>query len=244
MKIQILSDLHYEINRYFTLQKEDFVGDVIILAGDICDMPGSRFEHLPDIPVIHVLGNHEHYGKVFNDTKDRISRGWRTLGKSNVQVLNNEVHYEGYDTRFLCTTLWTNFVTEHGENQAAECRRGMNDFYQIREFSLARWMDEHERAVAWLKEELTKGFSGKTVVVTHHAPSFKSNSPKYGSSTIRAGFCVDLEYLMQDYSIDLWIHGHTHEPSDYMVSSTRVVCNPLGYGPENPRFQESLVVEI
>ena len=29
--------------------------------------------------------------------------------------------------------------------------------------------------------------------------------------------------------IKLWTHGHTHHEFDYMVGSTRVVCNPRGY---------------
>jgi len=29
--------------------------------------------------------------------------------------------------------------------------------------------------------------------------------------------------------IKLWTHGHTHEEFDYMVGTTRVVCNPRGY---------------
>ena len=27
----------------------------------------------------------------------------------------------------------------------------------------------------------------------------------------------------------MWVHGHTHERYDYMIGSTRVVCNPRGY---------------
>ena len=27
----------------------------------------------------------------------------------------------------------------------------------------------------------------------------------------------------------LWIHGHMHNRSDYMIGDTRIVCNPRGY---------------
>lgn len=243
MKIQVLSDLHYEFNEGYYLKKEHFVGDVIVLAGDICSLPDHRFADLPDVPVIHVLGNHEHYGKNFVDTKRKTEDAWLRLGKENVSVLNNQVRVED-GVRFLCTTLWTDFLTEDKMYQMAECKRGMNDFYQIRNFTTATWIYENDVAVTWLKQELAKEHEGKTVVVTHHAPSFKSNGEWYRNSSIRAGFCTDMEYLMKEEKIDLWIHGHTHEPADYMVGSTRVVCNPLGYRAENPRFQESLVVEI
>jgi hypothetical protein len=34
---------------------------------------------------------------------------------------------------------------------------------------------------------------------------------------------------MDHPQIKLWTHGHTHEDFDYMVGSTRIVCNPRGY---------------
>jgi hypothetical protein len=37
------------------------------------------------------------------------------------------------------------------------------------------------------------------------------------------------EYIMDHPQIKLWTHGHTHEDFDYMLRSTRVVCNPRGY---------------
>ena len=37
------------------------------------------------------------------------------------------------------------------------------------------------------------------------------------------------EFIMDHPQIKLWTHGHTHEPFDYMVGETRIVCNPRGY---------------
>jgi hypothetical protein len=46
-------------------------------------------------------------------------------------------------------------------------------------------------------------------------------------------------------SVSLWIHGHTHESFDYVVNSTRVVCNPRGYAPMelNEAFDPVLTVD-
>jgi Icc-related predicted phosphoesterase len=46
------------------------------------------------------------------------------------------------------------------------------------------------------------------------------------------------------YQPALWVHGHVHNSCDYRVGATRVVCNPHGYGLENPNFNAALVVEI
>ena len=37
------------------------------------------------------------------------------------------------------------------------------------------------------------------------------------------------EFILDHPEIKLWTHGHTHEDFDYMIGSTRVVCNPRGY---------------
>jgi hypothetical protein len=37
------------------------------------------------------------------------------------------------------------------------------------------------------------------------------------------------EFILDHPQIKLWTHGHTHEDFDYMIGSTRVVCNPRGY---------------
>jgi hypothetical protein len=34
---------------------------------------------------------------------------------------------------------------------------------------------------------------------------------------------------MNNPQIKVWTHGHTHETFDYMVGTTRIVCNPRGY---------------
>lgn len=42
----------------------------------------------------------------------------------------------------------------------------------------------------------------------------------------------------------LWVHGHTHVGLDYRTGQTRVICNPHGYGNENPAFDPALVIDI
>jgi hypothetical protein len=71
----------------------------------------------------------------------------------------------------------------------------------------------------------------KYVVVGHHCPSFKSVHPKYAHDKImNAAFASDLDdFIAYRPQIKLWTHGHTHEPFDYTIGTTRIVCNPRGY---------------
>lgn len=80
---------------------------------------------------------------------------------------------------------------------------------------------------------------GKTVVVTHHAPSARSLRFQ------EAAYASHLDHLVAQ--ADLWVHGHTHVAVDYMVgASGRVVSNPRGYAGREPvrEFDPCFVVEV
>jgi Icc-related predicted phosphoesterase len=74
-------------------------------------------------------------------------------------------------------------------------------------------------------------FDRKYVVVGHHAPSKASTHPRYQNDTLmNGGYSSSLdEFIIDHPQIKLWTHGHTHEDFDYMIGSTRIVCNPRGY---------------
>ena len=73
--------------------------------------------------------------------------------------------------------------------------------------------------------------SNKYVVVGHHAPSKASTHPRYRTEVIMNGAYSSRldQFILDNPQIKLWTHGHTHEEFDYMIGSTRVVCNPRGY---------------
>jgi Calcineurin-like phosphoesterase len=94
------------------------------------------------------------------------------------------------------------------------------------------WLAEQVReqalvCQAWLQQTLNTPFDGKTVVVTHFAPSLRSSDPRYGMVPGTAGFCNALDPLLAH--AQLWLHGHLHCPSDYEHAGCRVLANPRGY---------------
>ena len=94
------------------------------------------------------------------------------------------------------------------------------------------WLAEQVReqalvCQAWLQPTLNTPFDGKTVVVTHFAPSLRSSDPRYGLVPGTAGFCNALDALLAH--AQLWLHGHLHCQSDYEHAGCRVVANPRGY---------------
>jgi predicted phosphodiesterase len=252
MKLNILSDLHLGQG---ALAAPDNDADLVILAGDVA-RPARAIEWAASLrkPVLYVPGNHEFYGGSIDGTLATL----RTLcANTNVRLLDDDVVELG-GVRFVGSTLWTDFMlqgADRRERAMQEGQRFMRDFSRIRanEYSPAVFTPADSAArfalhARFLAEQLAKPFAGRTVVITHHAPSAKSIHPRFRDSLLNACFISDLEHLLNRARVDLWIHGHTHDSFDYAVGGTRVVCNPRGYAvngvDENAHFDPDLIVEV
>lgn len=247
MKLHVLNDLHIEFAKFEPPATD---ADVVVLAGDI----GVGLEGLywaeacfAGKPVIYVPGNHEFYHHDIT-----LIEEMKACAADSIHVLDDdEVDIGG--VRFLGCVLWTDFalfgeVDKYFAMQRA--RQGMNDFAIIqcrgRRFTPEDALRRHAASRNWLANRLTEPFDGKTVVVTHHAPSSGSVSPRFAHDPLTPAFVSNLEELMGGNRVALWIHGHTHDPFDYQVRGTRVVCNPRGYAPYDltPDFRPGFVVAV
>jgi Icc-related predicted phosphoesterase len=90
---------------------------------------------------------------------------------------------------------------------------------------------EFKAMVDYIRTVIEGKFDEKFVVVGHHAPSRQSTHPRYQDDTLMNGaYSSSLdEFILDHPQIKLWTHGHTHEDFDYMLGTTRVMCNPRGY---------------
>ena len=248
MRLQILGDLHLEFGPVEIAATD---ADVIVLAGDIAvGRQGCQWarEQFPQRPIIYVLGNHEFYRRSLPELTESLQR--ETEG-SNLRLLeNNAVEIGGY--RFLGCTLWTDFGVGHNPEAAMSAAEEMMNDYRIitnsAEQRVLRARDTvklHKASVSWLKAELGKGDPSRTIVVTHHAPSHRSEAPYHANSPLNAAFTSNLDSLVEQSAVPLWIHGHTHYNADYKIGSTRVLTNQRGYPGEGCRgFDPALVVEV
>jgi hypothetical protein len=102
---------------------------------------------------------------------------------------------------------------------------------RVARFSPEDAVEEYDKFVNYIRTIIQGRFDHKFVVVGHHAPSRLSTHPRYAADTImNGGYSSNLdEFIMDHPQIRLWTHGHTHEDFDYMIGSTRIVCNPRGY---------------
>ena len=186
---------------------------------------------------VMVMGNHEHYGFKYHKTYDHI----KSQLPDNIHLLENET-YELGGVTFLGATLWTD-MNKGDEITLWQMKSMMNDYRQITAntngnyFRLQpeRTMTDHYKTMEYFKTVIAnrraEGNGGPVVVVTHHAPSKMSTKPRYQNDTIMNGaYSSDLsEFLLDHPEMKVWTHGHTHDNFDYMIGSTRIICNPRGY---------------
>jgi len=233
--------------------------DAVILAGDIDIAAAAAYAGevaaALELPVILVAGNHEFYDGEVAAVRAALRR--RAADLEHVHFLDETVvtlDLTGTAVRFLGTTLWSDFALFGAERRQADmaaAARMISDFHLISHAGGRRFLPEdaaaqHQRSLAWLRRELARPFAGTTVVVTHHAPSFRSVPARYANDPTSTAFASWLEDLVAGSGAALWVHGHMHESFRYRISETEVLCNPRGYMPAdtNPDFRVDLVVEV
>jgi len=190
----------------------------------------ERFKH-----VVLIMGNHEHYHGDFVKSAN-IIRG--TFGDlHNVHFLDKEWRIIN-GVLFYGGTLWTDMNGEDIET-LHRVRFMMNDFNCVKNitedgktvFMPEDAVEDHFAFRRGLDEVLALHPNLPTVVVGHHAPSKASTHPRYKNEIVMNGaYSSNLDnFILDRRQIKLWTHGHTHEDFDYMIGTTRVVCNPRGY---------------
>ena len=271
MKITVVSDLHLEFGDLDLRNIQS--ADVLVLSGDI--VIGADLNH-PEVStyyektkmmrgfvqrckaefphVVAVAGNHEFYHSRYDKALVEISEMYQEYGVHFLDASKVMID----DVMFIGGTLWSDFnkadaLTLH-TTQAM-----MNDFVIIkwedkinnvyRKFKPQDALNIHNHTKQYLINEFSNlNAEQKVVVVSHHAPTHSSTHPRYREDhLVNGAYRSDLSDLILDNpQIKLWTHGHTHNSFDYMVGTTRVVCNPRGYAryDENEYFDRNKTVEI
>lgn len=233
MKLAIVSDLHIEFRNvhefYQLIEKINGCGaDHVLHAGDLS--PGAIMRDFflsgMEIPWTYVAGNHDYYGHPLDD-----SHGTVTL-KGGL--------------RLTYATLWTDFKKNDPlvmnafpsyMNDAKLIKKRAGDPQSI----ATQLYNQHVRHFQYIKDKQPD------IVMTHHAPSFQSmvEAFKHEFPSNYYYFSDYDQFIEDNPKIKLWVHGHTHAKKDYMIGSTRIVCNPLGY-PSEQKVQDytPLIVEV
>lgn len=266
MKFRLVSDLHLDFSQYVIPELPDDKMTVLLIAGDICegrylttltsflDNHAHRF-----LSILFVLGNHDYYGVNFYLHGEKVAREIFD-NYANVGFLDNNTFRVNEDTVVIGSVLWTDF--ENGNPIAmGNANRCMADYmwiyadesgYAPIRITPVEIYNKHLMDRAYLKAAISKekNLGRKVVVLTHHAPTWKSVGDGFEGDALNSAFVSDLSDLILDTKPDVWCHGHTHSARDYMVGDTRVLCNPRGYRTrkddrgEQTHWDANLVFEI
>ena len=252
MNIQYCSDLHLEFPENKAFLKENPllpIGNILLLAGDIVpyalmdkhkdffDYVADNFEFTYWIP-----GNHEYY---YSDVTQRSGTFSENI-RSNVVLLNNQALILE-KTRFVFSTLWSRINPAY----QFQIERSMSDFHVIKyngfRFSADRFNQLHSDCINFLKPELERAFEGKTIVVSHHMPTFMNYPPKFKGDVLNDAFAAELSVLIERTQPQYWIFGHTHgDIPDFEIGKTKLLTNQLGYVKynEHAAFRNSVCINL
>lgn len=260
MRLQVVSDLHLEFQD--PVQDKHLFGErlcpkagrpeLLVLAGDIVNLKDRpRVEQMLEqvskrwTDAIWVMGNHEYVG-VNPAGAEQLLEDLRVPSNVEVVVRPRTITYKGLQMH--CGTLWyaraaVEAAVINPDNGLYTNKRGrLVQFFDYREIlgAAAQRYELHDRMIGLLQDELLEG----DVVVTHHLPHPRCTPARFRGEVEDCFFMSDQGALIAERGPALWLHGHTHDPVDFEVSSpgpndqrrvTRVVANPWGYPGERAK---------
>lgn len=193
--------------------------------------------------VLFVIGNHEPYHSNWDDVKTRLNLFGNDMQNQFLEgkILGEFIILDQTrcDLSPTATVLGCTLFSGIKIEQMHSVSHGLNDFYQIEDWSVDSHHRTHHADLAWLNEqvELISRLepSRKIIILTHHSPctSKEAMDPKHRGSSISSGFATDMssEPCWTNKNVVVWAFGHTHFNCDFQDAKTgkRVVSNQRGY---------------
>lgn len=252
MKIQFCSDLHlefYENKEFLKSNPLQAMGDILLLAGDIVpfvvkDKHADFFSYVSDNfqRTYWIPGNHEYY---YFDIAEKYGILNEKI-RSNVYLVNN-VSVKHNDVKFIFSTLWSKI---NSINQWT-IQQSMSDFRVIKFkneiFTPFHYNQLYQESFEFIEKELIQNEQEKTIVVSHHVPTFFNYPDKYKGDVLNDAFAVELYDFIEKSKINYWIFGHHHQNiPDFKIGDTMLVTNQVGYVKYNEhlQFMNNRVIEL
>jgi hypothetical protein len=149
----------------------------------------------------------------------------------------------------LGCTLWSHVSPEAEIN----VKQQLNDFYQVKDWTLEKYLRAHAEDVAWLNSQIQMIREAEphrdVVIFSHHAPTMRlTSAPWYDDSDVRTAFSTEMTVQpCWAKPLKLWAFGHTHWNCDFEKDGVRIVSNQRGYeGSESRKsnFKEDKVLVV
>ncbi len=226
MIIRVMSDLYLNAAPMHIPESKHDSESILVLAGDIgtnstviswIKKVATRFQH-----VVYVLGNHEYHNQEMTVLDEMMLDAMPT----NVHLLIRDSIIIN-DVRFIGATLWSDYPKANPMERA----KIDSDIKNIR--------NHHSKDKNYIASSLARPYSGKTIVVTHHNPSLS-----LVNDALKYAYASDQDHWFDQFDIDIWICGHTHESGISKINDTQIIQNCRGYPGELTGFEPELQVLV
>ncbi|EFR04171.1 Ser/Thr protein phosphatase superfamily protein [Nannizzia gypsea CBS 118893] len=240
-RIQVLSDLHLEVNNEYRTFSIPVAAPFLVLAGDIgqlidyedylhfLSVQCTQFQH-----VYLVLGNHEFYGLSRQDglkLAARLEQEAQLHGKLSILNRTRAELPGSPNIILLGCTLQSRIPPESVDAVSGRVR----DFQRILNWSIANHNAEHTRDTEWLADQIKSINDEKKdatiMIITHHAPCIRESSrPDQVDNPWTCSFATELFDKAAVFSqVQFWVFGHTHYTTSFVKEGVRLVSNQRGY---------------
>jgi predicted phosphohydrolase len=239
--IKFCSDLH--INKYYPHYPsvkdlfdttDKFIADVCIIIGDVTYYEVIKFykkflKYLSEYFTLLVLipGNHEYYNNTaVKKSMKELDSTAKILTKDikNLEILNNKYIDIG-DIRIFGSVLWS-YLPQNAPQRNLPIYNDNKDLLSRDEFNMLNYS-----CVTALQNciEQTKKDDKELIVVTHYAPTFDMY-PNQTKDLMDYWYCNELDNLINENNMKVWLFGHTHTPYKKLINGTLVMSNPYVNG--------------
>ena len=224
MKLYYISDIHLEHRKEIPIiLPED--NSYLALCGDIGFPSDSNYKEFLDIHsklflhIFLITGNHEYYGKMgINNINELIQS---IVDKYNNITFLNQSYVIIDNIKFIGCTLWSDV----SQIEDIEDRNDYRYVFNRGQIITPKDITElHFNMKEFLRQEIENS-NYKTIILTHHAPTFGMLAQMDKFSGCYASNCDDLI----KYPVSHWISGHTHSCKEFIIDNILCVSNCMGY---------------
>ena len=274
MKIDILSDLHFDNYFYGKYTKDDVIsfysqiidfkncGDVLVIAGDLGHNNHQNIKILKILKefyknIVCVLGNHDYYLvdkesiSLFKKSLERVSNMRELINKQeNIYCLDGDIieidgiKFGGCNGWYNEGYLQVNYPDEFFPKYSTNIMWQNSTPDYINILEIENFDDFYEME----KPKIERVYKECDVMITHINPSVKDENmnSKYKNNLSNTFFCFDGEEYLKNKSMKYWIFGHNHDVIEYKEHNVTCICNPVGYHNEsgNGKWIEIKQIEI
>ncbi len=271
MKIDILSDLHFDNYFYNKYTNDDVVkfysqfidfnncGDVLVIAGDLGHNNNQNIKILKILKqfyknIVCVLGNHDYYltGKenksLFKGSYERVDNMRALINKvEGMYCLDGDI-VEIDGIKFGGANGWYNegFLQVNYPHKFFQ-KYSTNIMWQncTPDYKNILEIENFDDIYEIEKPKIEKVYKDCDVMITHVNPCAKKEYLPFKyqnpSSTF---FCFDGEEYLKNGNMKYWIFGHNHNVIEYEEFNVKCICNPLGYHKESGNGQWTKIKQI